>query len=77
MQFKAERSDHPLIIKEKNAKIIHFYWAISSKLLQLRSFGFMNSHGADDCCHTTEVLFYDKGSKETLLEHAASLEGMW
>lgn len=35
----------------------------------------MNSHGADDCCHTTEV-FYDKGSKETLLEHAASLEGM-
>lgn len=36
----------------------------------------MNSHGADDCCHTMEVLFYDKGSKETLLEHAASLEGM-
>lgn len=50
---------------------------MSRNLLKLGSLGFVNSHGADDCCHTQDVLFNDKASKETLLEHAASLEGIW
>lgn len=55
-----------------------FTESLGKSLLKLESLGCVNSHdGADDSCHTQDVLFNGKGPRETLLEHAATSEGRW